>query len=68
MHAMPCAGAAAAAEACCTVHLSCVHIQVTMACYAIRMFAYAALPAVGVVWAVLPVEVSPYRFGLMIKL
>eukprot|EP00983_Pelagomonas_calceolata_P030098 943070-Pelagomonas_calceolata.AAC.6 len=33
-----------------------VGAMVTMACYAIRMFAYAALPKVGVVWAVLPVE------------
>ena len=30
--------------------------QVTVACYAIRMYVYAVLPHV-VVWAVLPVEV-----------
>ncbi|KAF5833496.1 major facilitator superfamily domain-containing protein [Dunaliella salina] len=40
-------------------------MQITMACYAIRMFYYAVLPKIGIVWAVLPIEVlHGITFGL----
>lgn len=34
------------------------YLQVTVVCYAVRMYVYAALPKIGVIWAVLPVEVG----------